>query len=197
MTLRNIGTRLLALSLAAASITCGEDLAAPNVRPAALVQVNGNDQIGTINQPLPDSLVVRVDDAQGQPLAGVAVAWTVTGEGSVSRPSVTTQSDGRAAVQRILGASAGQQTTTARVPNLPPVLFTATASAGSLPRLTITTQPSDIAENAVPFVQQPVVRVEDGNGQPVGERRHTLGISDSRERRRWSSCIQRSRAEWS
>jgi hypothetical protein len=166
--MRNLRTRLLALSLAAASITCGDDLAAPDPRPAALVQVAGEGQVGLINQPLPEPLVVRVDDAQGQPLAGVAVVWTVTGDGSVSQSSVISGSDGRAAVQRMLGATAGPQTTTARVPSLPPVLFTATAEAGSLPQLVMVTQPSSAAENAVPLAQQPVVRVEDGSGQPLG-----------------------------
>lgn len=168
MSMRNMATRFLALALAAASITCGEDLAAPEPRPAALVQLAGDGQVGSINHALPDSLVVRVDDAQGQPLAGVSVVWTVTGEGSVSQASVVSGSNGQAAVQRMLGGTAGVQTTTARVPNLPPVLFTATAEAGSVPHLVIMTQPSSAAENGVPFVQQPVVRLEDEAGQPLG-----------------------------
>ena len=120
---RNIRLSLLAVALAGSSLTCqaDSDIAAPEGRPAALLRVAGDGQAGPIDQPLPDSLVVRVEDAGGQPLGKVAVTWTVGGGGSVSQASVTSGSDGRAAVQRMLGEAAGRQTTTAAVSALPPV----------------------------------------------------------------------------
>jgi hypothetical protein len=167
---RNIRIWLLAVSTAAASLTCqaDSDIAAPEGRPAALVQVAGDGQVGPINQPLPDSLVVRVEDAGGQPVGKVAVLWTVGGGGSVSQTSVISGSDGRAPVQRMLGGTAGEQTTTAAVSGLPPVVFTATAQGSGTPQLTLTTQPSSVAQAGVPLLQQPVVRVQDGLGQPFG-----------------------------
>ena len=166
---RNLRTSLLAATLAAATLTCsGNDLASPDARAAALVRVAGDGQVGTIDQALPDSLVVRVEDAAGQPVSKVAVTWTVAGGGHVSQASVTTGSDGRAAVQRMLGSTAGQETTTATVAALPPVVFTATAQGGGVSQLILTTQPSSVAEGGVPLSEQPVVRVQDGSGQPVG-----------------------------
>jgi hypothetical protein len=167
---RNIGPWLLAMASAAVSLTCqGEtDIAAPDGRPAVLVQVAGQDQRGSVSQPLPDSLVVRVDDSKGQPVGNVAVIWTVGGGGSVSKASVITATDGRAAVQRRLGGTPGEQTTTASVSGLPPVVFTATAEGGGVPRLVLSTQPSANAQSGVPLLQQPGLQLEDGSGQSAG-----------------------------
>jgi hypothetical protein len=168
--LRRIGRPLLAAGIAAAALTCkaDNDLAEPEGRPAGLVRLTGDGQVGQINQALPDSLVVRVEDASGQPVGNVAVLWTVSGGGSVSKASVVTGTDGRAAVQRTLGSTAGEETTTALVSTLPPVVFTATAQAGGVPQLTLMTQPSSTALVAVPLLQQPVIEVQDAAGHPVG-----------------------------
>ena len=83
---------------------------------------------------------------------------------------MVTGPDGRAAVQRTLGPTAGQQTSTARVASLPAVVFTAMAAADDQPQpqLVITTQPSTVTQDAIPLAQQPVVNVEDGAGTPLG-----------------------------
>jgi galactose oxidase len=86
----------------------------------------------------------------------------------VSQASVISGRDGRAAVQWVLGGTAGEQTATAAVSNLPPVVFTATAQSGGQLRLILTRQPSSVAQDGVPLAEQPVVRAEDGAGQPVG-----------------------------
>ena len=102
------------------------------------------------------------------PSSGVIVTWTVGGGGTLSQSSVTTSADGRAAVQRTLGGTAGQQTTTATVPDLPQMVFTSTAEAGAVPRLIIATQPSSLANGGVALEQQPIVRLENGDGDPLG-----------------------------
>src|SRR5512143_2205811 len=161
MTLRRTGAVLLAVSAAAASLTCTDDLA-PDVRPAALVEVAGDDQVALVNQPLPESLVVRVDDAQGQPVSGIDVVWTYGGGGGVSPAATRTGQDGHAAVARRLGAIAGRQSTMASVADLPPVVFNAVAEAGPVPHLVIVTQPSGTGTSGTPLAQQPVIRVLDG-----------------------------------
>lgn len=167
-TLRYFGARFLPLALAAASLTCsGDGDIVDPPKPGAITLVAGQDQVGTINQPLPDSMVVEVEDVQGHPLGGVAVTWTVAGGGGVSQPTVISGSDGRAAVQRTLGATAGEVGTTATVPDLPGVLFTSTADAGTGPQLVIATQPSGAAKKDVLLAQQPVIRVEDGTGEAL------------------------------
>ncbi len=159
---------LCVLAVAAASLYCSGDISDPQAQPAMLVAVSGNAQDAPVGQPLPDSIVVRVEDGQGQPVGGVAVDWAAGGGGSVSSATVMTGSDGRAAVERTLGLTAGQQTTSATVSDLTPLAFTATAEAGELPQLVVATQPSSAATNGVPFAQQPIVRAADGTGEPLG-----------------------------
>lgn len=166
MSWQRLSTRLLPFVLSAASLMCGGDGLAPP-RASSLSILAGDGQVGRISEPLADSLVVMVKDAQGAPLSGVPVVWSAAGGGSVSRPSVVSGSDGRAAVLRMLGTTAGDVTTTAGVTDLPSVVFNATAVAGAQPQLLIATQPSSSAKNGVPLAQQPVVRVDDGTGEPT------------------------------
>ena len=77
--------------------------------------LDGNNQTGLVGQTLAEPLVVLVIDANGDPVGNVTVNWSAQGGGTVSAASVTTGADGRASVQRTLGATAGQQTTTASV----------------------------------------------------------------------------------
>ena len=66
MTPRRFAPWLFAAALAAVSTTCSSDPSGPE--PAALVGLAGDGQTGLVNEVLPDSLVVRVDDAGGQPV---------------------------------------------------------------------------------------------------------------------------------
>jgi hypothetical protein len=166
--LPRVGLALLVVAAAAASLTCSDDPSAPELRPAALVQVAGDDQQGLIDHALPESLVVRVDDAQGEPVGGVSVFWTTAGGGQVHPTMVVTGTDGRAAVQRTMGDTAGEHRTIASVPDLSPIVFTAVAETGtSVPHLIISTQPASTAENAVALAQQPVLRALDASGDPL------------------------------
>ena len=138
---------------------------------ATIAMVGGTSQTGTAGSTLTDSLVVKVTDATGNPVAGVTVDWAANGGGTVSAPSVVTGPDGRAAVRRTLGGSAGAQTTVASATGLSgsPITFTATAVVGSAGQLTITRQPSATAQSGVAFAQQPKLQVRDVNGNPVAQ----------------------------
>jgi hypothetical protein len=168
MTLRGAKTWLLVLLIAAGSLTCSSDLAAPKPRPAALLRVAGDGQVGRVNQMLPVSLIVQVRDADGQPLEGVAIDWTTDGGGHASKGSVLSGADGRASVQWALGGAIGQQTATASTAGLPSVLFAATGEAGGPQRLVVVSQPSSGAASGVPLAQEPVVRAEDESGHALG-----------------------------
>lgn len=163
---RRIGAWLSTLAIAAGSLTCSSDVADPEARAAALAKAGGDGQVGLVNRPLPDPLVVVVEDDQGRPLPGVTVLWSVGGGGSVGHSEVPTGPDGSSAVQRVLGSATGVLTTTAAVADLPPVVFTSTARAGAVPSLILATQPSSAAVRAVPFDQQPVIQLDDGTEQP-------------------------------
>jgi hypothetical protein len=131
---RDVGTQR-----AQAELVTGEPDAAPSVvftasaspgSAAALVLVSGDDQSAPASSALPDSLVVRATDAFGNPVAGLSVAWAVTGGGSVSPALVTTGGNGRAAVRRILGNVPGSQGATASAGGVSgsPVAFSHTAT---------------------------------------------------------------------
>lgn len=136
---------------------------------ADLAKLAGDNQTAVAGSVLPDSLVVRVTDASSNPVAGVQVAWTLSGGGAVSSAATPTGADGRAAVQRTLGATAGSQTTTAGAGGLQgsPVVFTSTATVGLAGSLVITQQPSSSASSGAAFPRQPKVQIQDANGNPV------------------------------
>jgi hypothetical protein len=132
-------------------------------------KVSGDNQTAVAGSVLADSLVVRVSDADNNPVPGVQVSWAVTGNGAVSSPTTTSGADGRTGVKWTLGATAGAQGVTATAAPLPsaPVSFSATATVGSAGRLAIIRQPSSTAASGARFAQQPQVQIEDAGGNPV------------------------------
>ena len=115
---------------------------------------------------------VKVTDASGNAVAGVAVAFAVTaGGGSVSGGSQVTNASGVATVGSwTVGPSAGQaNTVTASAGGLAgsPVTFTATSVAGSAGKLAIVTQPSASAQSGVALATPPVIQLQDVNGNAV------------------------------
>ncbi len=110
---------------------------------------------------------VRVTDVNGNPVAGVIVNFAAaTGGGVVTPTTVATSATGIATLTSwTLGAVAGTNTATATVAGLTgsPVTFTATGVAGVAARVGITTQPAG-AVNGAAFTTQPVVQIQDVNG---------------------------------
>jgi hypothetical protein len=160
--------RLVALPVLLSAVGCGGgDLVLPSEgQPAQLAMVDGDEQTGTILASLPESLVVLVTDRFGNALNGIQVTWTPDGGGSVNPPTSLTGPNGRASTDRILGSDPGTYHTTATAAGLPDrgVTFTTTAVAASL---ALETQPSATAETGVPLQQQPVLRLEDLDGNPL------------------------------
>jgi hypothetical protein len=75
--------------------------------PATVIKVSGDSQIGAPGEALAQPLVVRVADADGKPVAGVGIAWTVIdGDGAVSPLVATTGDDGLASAMARLGPTA-------------------------------------------------------------------------------------------
>lgn len=136
---------------------------------SAIEAVSGGGQSATAGSTLPDSLIVRVTDAAGNPVAGIAVTWAATGGGTVSDASTVTGANGQAGIRRTLGTTAGAQATVATAAGLTgsPVTFPATATVGSAGKLVIMTQPSPSASSGAPFSQQPRVQIQDANGNDV------------------------------
>jgi Big-like domain-containing protein len=164
-------------------LSCGGgDLTLPGETspPSDLLLVSGNDQAAKPGNELPAPLVVKVVDAQGNPVANSAVSWTVgAGGGSVSPGAAQTDSGGLALATLTLGADEGTNTVSAAVTGLEAVTFTASAQNGGggdgggggggpvFPyRLEIMLQPT-VAFAGQRFTPPVVVAVVDENGNVV------------------------------
>lgn len=85
-------------------------------RPAAVATVAGDGQSAFVNEDLPETLVVRVDDAGGSPVAGAAVEWAVlAGGGTLTEVETTTDAAGQASARWTLGPADGEQRVSASV----------------------------------------------------------------------------------
>src|SRR5438128_7737440 len=111
---------------------------------------------------------VLVKDANGNPVAGVAVTFAVTpGNGTITGASQTTNASGVATVGSwTLSPTAGQNTLTASSGTLSgsPVTFTATGTAGAAATIAAKTPPSRTAPAGVAVAPPPAVRVQEANG---------------------------------
>jgi hypothetical protein len=135
----------------------------------ALLMAGGDEQTAEVATALPESLAVRAVDRFGNGVAGIEVTWDAKGGGAVSPGSVTTGSDGRAAVQRTLGERPGSYAATAGAEGLEgsPVSFTARAIAAPQPALALVTVPSSSAAAGVPLDPQPELQLQDPFGAPL------------------------------
>jgi len=129
---------------------------------------SGDNQTAPVRSALADSLVVRVADALGNPVAGVQVQWAAVGGGSVSPATVMTGAEGLAAAQRVLGTAAGTQTAEASSAGLPTVTFTHTAIAANPTTLVLVSGDAQSGSVGAPLADSLVVRLEDDNGNGVG-----------------------------
>ncbi len=121
------------LLLPLASLACGgSDLTLPTDAPVAQVEVvQGDEQEGAPGAPLQDPLIVRVTDSVGSPLPGQAVTWSVSGGGGAIDPvAASSNSEGLAFAEWILGPSPGLNLVEAQVAGSDAVTFTARAKVG-------------------------------------------------------------------
>ncbi|MBA3443753.1 MAG: hypothetical protein H0T58_02715 [Gemmatimonadales bacterium] len=133
-----------------------------------LVAAGGNLQVGEVLTVLPESLSVTAVDRFGNGVAGIEVIWEVA-DGQVTPDTVVTGPDGRAAVQRALGARPGIYRTSAAAAALEgsPVLFEATGVPLPSPQLVLVTQASSSVAAGVPFERQPELQLQDAVGAPL------------------------------
>jgi adhesin/invasin len=133
-----------------------------------LVSVSGDGQSAPVGTALTDSLVVRVEDAFGNPVSGVEIAWTAS-VGDISPATAITGGNGLAAARRILGAAAGEQTATAAAAGLAgsPVTFTHTAVPGTASSLVLISGSDQTGPPGEALAEPLVVRVVDGSGNGI------------------------------
>jgi hypothetical protein len=101
-------------ALVALSIGCGGDTVTAPTHPVALDVVSGDKQTAPANTELPKPLIVRVTDANGQPVQGQIVNFRATvGGGSMFAGAGSTNTQGVVQDRWMLGP-AGPQTAEAR-----------------------------------------------------------------------------------
>ena len=137
----------------------------------AMVAAGGNNQSGQPGSPLPVNPSVRLTDADGAPVAGVAVTFAVTaGGGSIAGAQAVSNAEGIASAGVwTLGPAQGTNTVVASSADLPGISVAFTASAGPPPPARILG--SDGEGQSAPvntFIPvPPSVLVHDANGNPV------------------------------
>ena len=167
------------LFLPLAALACGgSDLVLPTDGAIAQIEmVQGDEQVGAPGAPLEDPLIVRVTDSAGTPLPGQAVIWSVgEGGGAVDPATASSNSEGLAFAEWILGPSPGLNVVEAQVGGSDAVTFTARAHGGdgdddgtdSGPaHLSPVEGTSQSAEAGAPVAVRPAVLVTDSAGEPV------------------------------
>jgi hypothetical protein len=165
------GCRILAAAVLIAACD-GGGVTPPPVTPplvaTGLAAASATTQTAVAGTAVAEAPTVRVTDQNGQPLAGVAVAFAVAGGGSVQAASASTDASGLASAGSwTLGPAAGAQSVTATAGSLPPVQFGATAQARVPAAVVATSATAQTAVAGMPVAQPPAVRVTDQTGQPL------------------------------
>jgi hypothetical protein len=140
--------------------------------PAAnLDKQAGDGQNGTVATPVGTPPAVLASDAFGNPVAGVAIAFTVaSGGGTVAGANAVTGTNGIAAVGSwVLGEMAGANTLTAQATGLSgsPATFTATAAAGPAASLSTVEGDNQTAPISTQLAISPKVLARDAFGNDV------------------------------
>ncbi len=156
------GTSTLLARVAGRDLSVTFTATATAADPAAIQAVSGQDQAGVPLAQLPESLKVQVTDEFGNPVGGVSVTWTASGDGNVSPSQAATDASGYAAAARTLGQSASTTDASSEGLNGSPVTFSHRVVQPAT--VTIVTQPSSEAQSGAPLARQPVVEVRDAAG---------------------------------
>ena len=130
-----------------------------------LERVSGDGQSALAGTSVAQPLVVRVRDAAGNPVAGLAVTWVVgDGEGTLTPQTSPTDLQGLASTRWTLGVTPGTNTATAVVSGGGTAGFSARGNPGVPPGLSLVTPPPDAAERGVGFSRRPVIQLREPDG---------------------------------
>jgi adhesin/invasin len=137
--------------------------------PVSMVAVSQTAQAAPVATNVADPPSVVVRDAQGIPVPGVVVTFSVTaGGGSVVGSPGTTDGSGIATLSSWkLGTVVGPNTVTATATGLPSVTFNATGTAGAAASVVAVAGNNQTALQGSSVLTPPTVRVTDLSGNPV------------------------------
>ena len=161
--------RPLAHMLLLAVVTaCGETGPSELLPPAAITNVTGAPLSGAAGEALAERVVVRVQDADGSPLPGVSVAFSVTATGaSVDPATAITDDRGEARTRWTLGRTPGQQTLTVTAAGSTSVQITATAGPPRIASLSVNGGNNQTGTAGSNLPTAPSVIARDASNNPV------------------------------
>ncbi|MBL8960443.1 MAG: Ig-like domain-containing protein, partial [Gemmatimonadetes bacterium] len=169
---RTAGANTLTVS-AGANVSTSVTATGSAGRASTVTAVGGVTQTASVGSAVPIAPAVRVADAFGNLVEGVAVTFAVlTGGGTTTGTVARTSSQGVATVGSwILGQTAGNQTLTARVEEggvaNNPVVFTAIATPGAAAAVAAVSPVAQTALAGTAVAAPPSIRVTDAGGNPV------------------------------
>ncbi len=136
--------------------------------PTALVRVSGDDQTAPGGFEVAGDLVVRLEDDNGNGIGGRQVTWVVPASaGSVTTINSVTNVNGLAVTRWTLPSTVGTYTINAVFSGLPPVPFSATATADQPTTVALVSGNNQSAAVGTQVPSPLVVRVTDASDNPV------------------------------
>ncbi len=137
---------------------------------AAIAVASGSGQSDTVRHALKAPLVVRVSDALGNPVPGVAVNWAkAAGGGTLGAATSTTGADGLASVGYTLGSTAGTETVSASAAGVTATAsFTMTAVPAAPSGVSVVSGADQTGTAGAALASPIVVKVVDAASNPVG-----------------------------
>lgn len=155
-------------------MTCGggsDGGTGPAPVPTDMAIQSGGSQSGTVGAAVTALPAALVTDAQGRPVGGIAVTFTIkSGGGTVTGGSARTNSQGIATVGSwILGGTAGTQSLTGTTAGIPPVEFVAEAVAGPPAAVTPLLGNHQLAAAGSAVPKALVARVTDQFGNAIAD----------------------------
>ncbi len=148
-------------------VACTDNPLTPEQATAELAATTATEIDGTAGQPVTAVPTVKATDASGNPVPGLNVTFTSTGEGTIGRTSATTDANGNADVGSwTLGTAAGEQTVTATA-GTHTVTFTANVVAGAAATITPVAGATNDALTGAEVPTPPSVRLTDQFGNPI------------------------------
>lgn len=163
------------------SVTFNAAAVAAPPQSIAIANTSSNNQSAPAGSAVAIPPSVKVSDANGNGVGGVAVTFAIaTGGGSVTGASTTTNASGIAQVGSwTLGSTAGTNTLTAASGTLAgsPVTFSATGTSGAAGNITIVSGNGQTATAGSQVAAAPSVRVTDVNGNVVAGAAVTFAVA--------------------
>jgi len=111
------GTIQIKVALASNPNIAATFTVAANIQVSGLSIASGNNQSAVINTTFPLPLVVQLSTSNGSSDANIGVSFSITGPGSLSATTATTNSTGQAQVSVAAGSTTGAVTVTAKAGN--------------------------------------------------------------------------------